>query len=81
MSTVWTLRDVHKSYSVARSRVGWARQPLHILRGVNLEIQAGDRVAIVGASGSGKTTLTGVGLGLHPPERSQIHHYAEATTP
>jgi len=38
-------------------------EPLQILRGVNLEVEVGDHVSIVGRSGSGKSTLLNI-LGL-----------------
>jgi ATP-binding cassette subfamily B protein len=38
-----------------------------ILEGVNLEIEAGDHVAIIGPSGAGKTSLFGLLVGWHRP--------------
>ena len=47
------LKDLHKSY-----RRG--RQALHVLRGVNLTVEPGELVSIMGSSGSGKSTLLNV---------------------
>jgi putative ABC transport system ATP-binding protein len=53
MSTVISLRDIHKVYDTGAVRV-------HALRGVTLEIAAGEFVAVMGASGSGKSTLMNI---------------------
>ena len=57
--------DVSKSVSGPEGR-------LQILRGVNLQIRAGESFAIVGASGSGKTTLLGLLAGLDVPSGGSI---------
>ena len=49
------LRDINKTY--------FGAQPLHVLKGINLDIERGEFVSIMGASGSGKSTLLNI-LGI-----------------
>ena len=49
------LKGVHKTY--------FGAQPLHVLKGINLDIADGELVSIMGASGSGKSTLLNI-LGI-----------------
>lgn len=53
--SIITLRDINKTYHGA--------QPLHVLKGINLDIGEGEFVSIMGASGSGKSTLLNI-LGI-----------------
>ena len=46
------LKDIHKTYYTA--------SPLHVLKGINLQIEQGAFVSIMGASGSGKSTLLNI---------------------
>ena len=43
-----------------------------VLRGVSLEVQAGQRIAIVGRTGAGKTTLLNLVAGLYRPTSGQV---------
>jgi putative ABC transport system ATP-binding protein len=52
-AAVIRVEDLHKYYDLGEAKV-------HALRGVNVEISAGEFVAIMGASGSGKSTFMNV---------------------
>ena len=57
--------DLHKEFRRGSERID-------VLQGVNLEIQAGDFLALMGPSGSGKTTLLNLLGGLDSPSRGTI---------
>jgi putative ABC transport system ATP-binding protein len=51
-----TIRNIHKSYEMGQSS-------LHVLKGIDLDIEKGEMISIMGASGSGKSTLLNI-LGI-----------------
>lgn len=48
------------------------RKPVHAVGGVDLQVQRGQVVALIGESGSGKSVTLRSLLRLHPPRRSQM---------
>ena len=59
------LRQVSKSFMVGKEKID-------ILKGVNLTLRAGEKVAIIGPSGSGKTTLLSLLAGLDAPDSGDV---------
>ena len=61
MSDLVTIRGLWKSYS-----------GLDVLKGVDLDVKRGERVALIGPSGSGKTTLLRCINHLERPTKGEI---------
>lgn len=55
------LRNIHFGYGEEQ-----------VLRGVNLQLAPGEKVALVGASGGGKSTLIQVILGMYTPQQGEV---------
>src|SRR5580693_8340737 len=64
-TAVLSARGVKRSFREGSST-------LEVLCGVELEVQRGERLAIIGASGSGKTTLLQILGGLDRPDAGQV---------
>jgi len=59
------IQDLHKVYP------GKPR-PIEALKGVNLQINPGEIVSLLGVNGAGKTTLSSIIATLHPPTAGDI---------
>ena len=65
-------RELEPSIELRDVSFRYADGEPEVLRGVNLIVQPGESVAIVGASGGGKTTLLKVMLGIHAPSSGEV---------
>jgi putative ABC transport system ATP-binding protein len=63
--TVLEMRQVSRTYGVGAAEV-------HALRNVNLTVDAGAMVAVMGPSGSGKSTLLTIAGSLEDPSRGEV---------
>ena len=61
-----TVKDLHKSFPMGE-------QTLTVLRGIDLTIERGELIAVVGASGAGKSTLLHILGLLDRPSRGTVH--------
>jgi len=79
------LRDVHKTFRIPHEvhttlteRVlsgfrGTTYERFEALRGVDLAIERGTFIGVIGGNGSGKSTLLKIMSGLLPPDRGEVH--------
>ena len=70
---VFRLHDVAKVYRMGDVQV-------HALRGIDLDLYAGELVVILGASGSGKSTLLNILGGLDVPTRGKVYYLDHVLT-
>src|SRR5688572_4387964 len=56
--------DVHFEYP--------SRVEMPVLRGINMDIKPGEKIALVGQSGSGKSTIASLLMRLYPTQRGKI---------
>lgn len=85
MSALVTLTDVGLQYPASRIQPGSIKElllapfrrmpvtrPVQALSGIDLELQPGDRLGIIGRNGAGKSTLLKVIAGVYPIERGSV---------
>ncbi len=49
-----------------------SRPEMQVLKDINIEVEPGQRIALVGPSGTGKTTLSSLLLRFYEPDSGQV---------
>jgi len=70
MNSLLEVRDLRKAYTTGPNRV-------EVLKGIDLELDAGTTTALVGASGTGKTTLMHILGALDRPTSGTVYFHGE----
>lgn len=78
MSTALAFRDVTRSY---RSGLPGALSTVDALRGVHLEVAAGECLGILGPNGAGKSTLLLCAAGLLRPDAGTVEWFGTTDAP
>ncbi|ACL70744.1 ABC transporter ATP-binding protein [Halothermothrix orenii] len=60
------LTNIHKVFNIGKVNQNYA------LKGVNLKLEKGDFVTIIGSNGAGKSTLLNIVAGTYLPDRGQV---------
>ena len=68
------LRDITKTYGEGAAEV-------HALKGVDLRVDSGSLVAVMGSSGSGKSTLLTIAGSLEEPTHGEVDDPLAVTSP
>ncbi len=68
--TLVELKNITKKYPSPQGE-------LEVLKGINLEVEKGEKIAIVGPSGAGKTTLLNIIGTLDKPTSGEIYLFGE----
>lgn len=66
------LKGIHKSYR--RGGLFGNKKRFEVLKGINLKLEKGDCIGLLGRSGSGKSTLGRVVLNLEPPDSGKVFY-------
>lgn len=72
-STVFQAQSITKIYDMGEVKV-------HALRGVDMELNSGELVILLGPSGSGKSTLLNILGGLDTATAGQVSYYSKELT-